>query len=69
VRGELLGDLNLKSGRPSKSSQRARISDFGLADSQSSRYQQIASAPDPEVAAGLVYRTVQGNPAGYMFPG
>jgi len=50
--GELLGDMAQSGERPQgrrKESHAAPLSDIGLSNSQSSRYQQIAAVPTAEI--------------------
>ncbi len=50
--GELLGDMAQSGERPQgrrKESHAATLSDMGLSNSQSSRYQQIAAVPTAEI--------------------
>src|SRR5215472_8955593 len=49
--GTLLSELNLKPGRPQKTSQDATISGLGLSRTQSSRWQQAAAIPEEVVDA------------------
>lgn len=51
--GQLLAGMDLKAGRPEKSSTDTRISDLGVSYDQSSKWQQLAAVPEEDFEAAL----------------
>ena len=52
--GRMLVQMDLPASRPTKASQRATLSDYGITRSQSSRWQALANVPEEEFEAALV---------------